>query len=67
MVFFIEELKKITKFIETKFITDVTFNFDGQKPLFVGTEFGIDLNSRGKLNKKKHIYSHLNNCLLLFQ
>lgn len=25
---------------------DVTFNFPGQQPLFVKTEFGIDMNSR---------------------
>lgn len=28
------------------FSLDVSFNFSGQKPLFIKTEFGIDLNSR---------------------
>lgn len=28
------------------FLLDVTFNFDGQKPLFINTEFGIDLTTR---------------------
>lgn len=26
--------------------TDVDFNFPDQKPLFIGVDFGIDLNSR---------------------
>lgn len=28
------------------FIPDVTFSYEGQKPLFIDVDFGIDLNSR---------------------
>lgn len=28
------------------FLPDINFNFEGQKPLFVKTDFGIDMNSR---------------------
>lgn len=29
-----------------KFFSDVTFSYEGQKPLLIETDFGIDLNSR---------------------
>lgn len=32
--------------IEYSFISDVTFAYEGQKSLFIGADFGIDLNSR---------------------
>lgn len=40
----VEKVGNVT--ITICFVTDVDFNFPGQKPLFVGVDFGIDLNSR---------------------
>lgn len=45
-MYFLLQIHTNTKLYLTQIILDVTFAYPGQKPLFVNTDFGIDMSSR---------------------